>query len=327
MPSSKRDVLFDMGLVAASASTAIAVYWSLIKLQRRYWRLKGKAKARIPQTLLHCTWAREIHIATQAALAAGATLKKVSEQDLSAKLVSYKGEIDLVTETDKENEKAIVSLLSKNFPTHLFIGEEEASANGVIPDLTSAPTWLIDPIDGTTNFVHGCPFSCVSIALAVDQTVVVGVVFDPFKDELFLAAKGHGAFLNGKQLKLAGTTTDLSKAVIIQEYGYERTDAGIKKLLQVTERLLRGNVQAVRQFGSGVLDLAYVAAGRVDGVYCGVAGDGWKPWDYAAGSVVAVEAGATMSDLRGEEFDVFGTSMVCAGSEAIARKLVGAARE
>jgi len=86
-------------------------------------------------------------------------------------------------------------------------------------------------------------------------------------------------------------------------------------------------VQAVRQLGSGVLDLVYVAAGRVDGVYCGVAGDGWKPWDYAAGSVVASEAGATMSDLRGEEFDVFGTSMVCAGSEAIARKIVGAARE
>jgi len=95
----------------------------------------------------------------------------------------------------------------------------------------------------------------------------------------------------------------------------------------VTERLLRSNVQAVRQLGSGVLDLAYVAAGRVDGVYCGVAGDGWKPWDYAAGSVVALEAGATMSDLRGEEFDVFGSSMVCAGSEAMARKIVGAARE
>ena len=242
---------------------AIAVYWSLIKLQRRYWRLKGKAKARIPQALLQSTWAREIHVATQAALAAGATLKKVSEQDLSAKLVSYKGDIDLVTETDKENEKAIVSLLSKNFPTHLFIGEEEASANGVIPDLTTSPTWIIDPIDGaylvlpslqkslppslppallfckghpcelktptfyadiygcaivsslifqthphahtgTTNFVHGFPFSCVSIALAVEQTVVVGVVFDPFKDELFLAAKGHGAFLNGKQLRIAG---------------------------------------------------------------------------------------------------------------------------
>jgi hypothetical protein len=128
---------------------AIAVYWSLIKLQRRYWRLKGKAKARIPQALLQCEWAREIHIATQAALSAGATLKMVSEQELSTKLVSYKGEIDLVTETDKENEKAIVSLLTKNFPSHLFIGEEEASANGVIPDLTDAPTWIIDPIDGT----------------------------------------------------------------------------------------------------------------------------------------------------------------------------------
>lgn len=231
-----------------------------------------------------------------------------------------------MTETDKNNEKAIIELLQAHFPSHLFIGEESASESGAIPPLTKAPTWIIDPIDGTTNFVHSFPFSCVSIALAQEGTVVVGIIYDPFKDELFLAGKGLGAYLNGKRLKTT-PTTDLNKAVIIQEFGYERTEAGIKKLLQVTERLLRSNVQALRQLGSGVLDLAYVAAGRVDAVYCGVAGDGWKPWDYAAGSVVALEAGAIMSNLRGEDFDIYDKSMVCAANEAIARKIVGAARD
>ncbi len=324
MPSRKRDVIYDLTLIGVSAATAITVYWGLVKLQRRYWRYKGKAKARIPHVLLESNWAREIHVATQAALTAGASIKAFT--DSASKNVQYKGDIDLVTETDKENEKAIVALLASHFPTHLFIGEEEASASGVIPKLTATPTFIIDPIDGTTNFVHGFPFSCVSIALAVGAQVVVGVIYDPFKDELFLAAKGKGSYLNGKRLKTAATT-DLNKAVIIQEFGYERTEAGIQKLLQVTERLLQSNVQALRQLGSGVLDLAYVAAGRVDAVYCGVAGDGWKPWDYAAGSVVALEAGAAMSNLRGEDFDIYDKSMVCAANEAVARKVVGAARE
>ncbi|TFJ86880.1 hypothetical protein NSK_001968 [Nannochloropsis salina CCMP1776] len=327
MPGGKRDVLTDLALVTAGASTAIGVYWGLTKLQRRYWRLKGKAKARIPPALFKSEWAREIHIATQAALSAGVNLKACSEKDPTSKCVSHKGEIDLVTETDKENEREIVALLRKHFPSYLVIGEEEASDAGAIPPLTRAPTWIIDPIDGTTNFVHGCPLSCVSIALAVDKAVVVGVIHDPFKDELFLAARGRGSYLNGKPLQTAGGTHELHQAVIIQEFGYERSEAGIRKLLRVSERLLRGNVQALRQFGSGVLDLAYVAAGRVDGVYCGVAGDGWKPWDYAAGSLVATEAGATMSTLQGQEFDVFGSSMLCAANESIARKLVGAARE
>ncbi len=174
--------------------------------------------------------------------------------------------------------------------------------------------------------MHTFPFSCVALALAVDRQVVVGVVYDPAKDELFLAAKGKGAYVNGKRLKTT-PTTELSKAVVIQEFGYERTPAGIAKLLQATERLLKMNVQAVRQLGSGVLDLAYVAAGRVDAVYCGVAGEGWKPWDYAAGSILALEAGGVMTNLRGEDFDLYDTSMLCAANEALARKIVGLMRD
>lgn len=184
----------------------------------------------------------------------------------------------------------------------------------------------MDPIDGTTNFVHAFPFSCVALALAVKKQVVVGVVYDPAKDELFLAAKGKGAYCNGKRLKTT-TTTELPKAVVIQEFGYERTPQGIAKLLKATERLLQANVQAVRQLGSGVLDLAYVAAGRVDAVYCGVAGEGWKPWDYAAGSILATEAGGVMANRRGADFDMYGSSMVCAANEALARKIVGLLRD
>lgn len=204
--------------------------------------------------------------------------------------------------------------------------QEEASAAGTIPPLTAAPTWICDPVDGTTNFVHAFPFSCVALALAVDKEVVLGVVYDPSKDELFLAAKGKGAYCNGRRLKTT-PTTELSKAVVIQEFGYERSPEGIKKLVAVTERLLRTNVQAVRQLGSGVLDLAYVAAGRVDAVYTGVAGEGWKPWDYAAGAILATEAGGVMTDLRGGDFDLFGSGMICAANDALARRIVGLVRD
>ena len=204
--------------------------------------------------------------------------------------------------------------------------QEEASAAGTIPPLTAAPTWICDPVDGTTNFVHAFPFSSVALALAVDKEVVLGVVYDPSKDELFLAAKGKGAYCNGKRLRTT-PTTELSKAVVIQEFGYERSPEGIRKLVAVTERLLQTNVQAVRQLGSGVLDLAYVAAGRVDAVYTGVAGEGWKPWDYAAGAILATEAGGVMTDLRGGDFDLFGSGMICAANDALARRIVGLVRD
>ena len=182
---------------------------------------------------------------------------------------------DLVTETDQKCEEIVIARIRAAFPTHHFIAEESYSAgNAVGYDLRDDPTWLIDPVDGTTNFVHGFPFTCVSIGLQIKRESVLAVVYNPVLDELFTAQRGHGAFLSvggGAPQRLAvSSTRELQRAMVLTEFGYDRTPTGVAEMLQKIERLLVARVQAVRSMGSCALNMCYVAAGRLDFYYEGV---------------------------------------------------------
>lgn len=145
-------------------------------------------------------------------------------------------DIDLVTETDQQVEKMLISSLSKQFPDHKFIGEESV-AGGSQCNLTNAPTWIIDPIDGTMNFVHGFPHCCISIGLFIEQVPEIGIVYNPVLEQLFTAVKGRGAYLNGKRIKVSGQT-DLSKSMLCFENGSSRDPGKIKVLKENYEALL-----------------------------------------------------------------------------------------
>jgi fructose-1,6-bisphosphatase/inositol monophosphatase family enzyme len=226
------------------------------------------------------------------------------------------GPTDFCTQLDVQNEEMIIEGIRKEFPTHELIGEE-STGTGPVAALTDTPTWVIDPIDGTTNFAAGLALTCVSIALCVDKRPVVGVIYAPITNELYLAVKGHGAFRNGQLIFQRLSNTPMSQAVVCCEFGYPREVDAIRKMVGAVERILQHGCRAVRALGSGCLDLCYVATGRLDVVYAGVATEGWHPWDYAAGLVICQESGAVMEAIDqtpGQEFDLYSKSVICAVS-------------
>jgi fructose-1,6-bisphosphatase/inositol monophosphatase family enzyme len=243
-------------------------------------------------------------------------------------------ETDFATAIDLKNENFIASEIKKHFPEHEIIGEE-STGTGTIPPLTNKPTWIIDPIDGTTNFAAGLPLSCVSIGFCLEGKPFMGVVYAPMTQELYIAVKGLGAYRNGVPLlKCTGekASKSLSNSVVCFEFGYARTQEGIDNMVNAVRRLLEHGVRTTRTLGSGVLDLCYVACGRMDVVYTGMAEEGWKPWDYCAGLVVAMEAGCNMSHLMirdekdandagalksGYEFNLYSSSMICGVNEEV----------
>lgn len=207
--------------------------------------------------------------------------------------------MDLVTQTDKDCEDLIRRRISSAFPDHKFIGEEESAVNGATPELTDAPTWMVDPLDGTTNFVHGFPFVCVSIGLAVEKRPVVGVVFNPILQELYTASEGNGAFLNGSKIH-ASTKTDIGSALLATEIGTKRDKATVDATTSLINRLLF-QVRSLRLSGSCAMNLVGVACGRLDLFYeIGFGG----PWDVAAGAVILAEAGGHAFDPSGTTLDL-----------------------
>lgn len=224
--------------------------------------------------------------ATVAAVAAGRMIK-----DRAGKAVNIQTkagqETNLVTELDKEAEALIISILQKKYPGHDVLAEESGNRNS-----GSEYRWVIDPIDGTTNFARGLPIFCVSIGLEHRGKIVLGVVYDPTRDELFTAELGKGAFLNGNPIHVSDAST-LIESVLVTGFAYnvrstrENIDHFQNFLLEA---------RAVRRLGSAALDLCYVAAGRLDGY--------WEmslnPWDMAAGVLLVEEAGGKYSDLDGQ---------------------------
>lgn len=210
--------------------------------------------------------------------------------------VREKGRFDLVTDADLASQRAILGYLAERFPGHAFLGEEEG-ATRERPGPGAPPTWIIDPIDGTTNYVHGFPFYCVSIGLEIAGELVVGVVYEPTRREMFAAARGHGATLNGTPLRT--TTTDTLEQALLST-GFPADLRGNEQSLDWW-RLLSLRTQALRRTGSTALNLAYTAAGRFDGYW---AFDN-NVWDIAGGTVILREAGGVVTDVDGSPYDPY----------------------
>ncbi|CAB1100612.1 unnamed protein product [Ectocarpus sp. CCAP 1310/34] len=278
----------------------------------------------VPRELSKCESAllERLELATEVALQAGAAMKLVINTKKEG--IVHKGATDLVTATDKANEKLIFDAVRKSFPGDVLIGEESSADAGSIAALTDEPTWIVDPVDGTTNFVHGFPMTCVSIGFGRGSKMEVGVVYDPCADELYQAVRGFGAFVNGRKAS-SSDCTELGNAVVITEYGYQRDPVAVRKMMEVTEKVLR-KCRGLRQVGSGCLDLCWVGCGRVDALYSGVAGEGWQPWDYAAGWLFIEEAGGVVKQVDGSPFHVFSKSVLSAASRELADELVSTIR-
>ncbi|KAL4234992.1 hypothetical protein ACF0H5_006632 [Mactra antiquata] len=204
---------------------------------------------------------------------------------------------DLVTETDTAVEELIVAKLKQRFPDHKFIGEEAVSAGGHC-ELTDSPTWIIDPIDGTTNFVHSVPHTCISIGLAVNKEIVAGIVHGPILGETFTAVKGHGAFCNDVKLSVS-TIQDLKQGLVIIEGGTSRVpgvlDTKIANLKKVVE-----NCHGIRAYGSAALDMCFVAKGSHEAYV----EHGIHVWDIAAGKLIVEEAGGIVCDPSGKLYSL-----------------------
>jgi myo-inositol-1(or 4)-monophosphatase len=210
--------------------------------------------------------------------------------------VSEKGRFDLVTDADLASQRTIQAYLLERFPGHGFLGEEEG-ASKTRPRPDAPPTWIIDPIDGTTNYVHDCPFYCVSIGLQVAGELVVGVVYDPPHREMFAAAAGMGAWLNSDRLRVSGVDR-LESALLAT--GFPPDLRGNEQTLEWW-RYMSLKTQALRRTGSTALNLAYIAAGRFDGYW---AFDN-HVWDVAGATVILREAGGQISNVDGTIYDPY----------------------
>lgn len=199
-------------------------------------------------------------------------------------------DIDIVTQVDRLCEARIREIIERAHPGHTVLGEEEGQSG------TSRYRWIVDPLDGTVNYAHGFPFFCVSIALEIDGGIELGVVYDAVRNELFVAQRGQGAFLNGAPIKVS-TQTVTTRALLSTGFAYDA--AGIAKNLDVFARVLP-QVQSIRRPGAAALDLCYVACGRIDGF--------WEltlnPWDVAAGMLIVREAAGTVTGVTGEPYRV-----------------------
>lgn len=201
--------------------------------------------------------------------------------------VEYKGAVDLVTETDLESQAFLEKELKQLLPDAAFIGEEGKSQN----EMPNGLAWVVDPVDGTTNFVHRIPFVSVSVALCENGKPIIGVVNAPVLLECFYAAKNTGAFLNGSLIHVSDVR-NLKKSLAVTGFPYEM-ESSLPAILKRLERILP-NTQGLRRLGSAALDLAYVACGRIEAFYEA----GLKPWDMAAGWLLVEEAGGRVSDFE-----------------------------
>ena len=251
-----------------------------------------------------------INVAVRAAREAGKIINRAS-LDLDLLRISQKSANDFVTEVDRASEQAIIDILLKAFPHHGILAEETGSTHG---RAGAEYQWIIDPLDGTTNFIHGMPVYAVSIALAHEGVVQHGVVYDPARDELFTASRGGGAFLDNRRLRVSRRTR-IEDALIGTGFPFRKEDdmdSYLDMFKKVAERCV-----GLRRPGAAAIDLAYVAAGRYDGFF----ERGLKPWDVAAGSLLITEAGGLVGNFTGES-DFLEAGELVAGSPRIYAQLV-----
>jgi myo-inositol-1(or 4)-monophosphatase len=217
--------------------------------------------------------------------------------------IDKKGTIDLVTEVDVAVERMFRAMVAERFPDHAVLGEE-MGGSATAP---AGPCWVFDPIDGTTNFAHGLPIFCSSLALEIDGVAVVGAVYDPTRKELFTAEAGGGAFLNGRPIVTSSAET-LVDAMLVTGFPYD-VHKRVDEIVGLFAAFV-GEARAVRRLGSAAIDLCYVAAGRMDGFW----ERDLKPWDIAAGALIVSEAGGRVTNMTGEPFRSRGADVLASNS-------------
>jgi myo-inositol-1(or 4)-monophosphatase len=235
-------------------------------------------------------------------------LGKISKKDIDLKKAS-----DFVTSVDKKSERIIIDTIKENFPDHIFLAEESLKECG-----KEKYRWIVDPLDGTTNYIHSYPVFSSSIALEYKGEIILGITLDPLKQELFYAEKGRGAFLNGKQVKVSDV--NLKESLITTGFPFRK-----KEMIDLYLKLFKNiffKVSDLRRAGSAALDLAYLACGRCDGFF----ELGLSPWDIAAGSLLIKEAGGIVTDFGGGEKYLL-TGNIVAGNPAVHKEILGEVKE
>ena len=236
--------------------------------------------------------------AEEVARKAGAILR---EHQGKIQRIEYKGDIDIVTEVDRMSEALIREAIAERYPDHEVLGEEEGLATSESPF-----RWIVDPVDGTTNYAHGFPYYCVSIALSKDGQVVAGAVYHPIWDELYSAAIGEGATLNGNPIRVS-EVKELRRALLSTGFPYDVIQSGSNYSLF---KAMLTHSQGVRRAGSAALDLCQVACGRYEAF--------WEPglsaWDVAAGALIVQEAGGMVTDYQGNPFDPYAREILASNS-------------
>lgn len=228
--------------------------------------------------------------------------------------VELKGEINPVTELDRRTEDFLVKGLSAEFPDHEFLAEEQTNTGG-----DSEFRWIIDPLDGTTNYAHGYPCFTVSIGLQYRRRTVLGLVYQPATREMFTTLEGGGALLNGRPLSVSGAATEIERAFLVTGFPYNLRQPGVlQRNLGRFERLLAASF-AVRRDGSAAYDLACVAAGRFDGYW----EENLNPWDTVAGTLLVREAGGMVTDFEGNDFDpLISKAVLAAGNRTLLEQMI-----
>jgi myo-inositol-1(or 4)-monophosphatase len=238
--------------------------------------------------------------ALDAAKCAGEILLRSYEKP---KEIEFKGDVDLVTEMDRASEQLIVEKILSQYPNHSIVAEESGEQK-----TGSEYRWIIDPLDGTTNYAHDLPFFSISIALEYRKEIIAGVVYDPVRPELFYAEKNRGAYLNGKSISVS-RVNDLNRALLVTGFPVKKREEAERNIRVFREFTMRS--QGVRRFGSAALDLCYVACGRFEAH--------WEfrlhAWDTAAGSLIVTEAGGHITDFGGDSFSPFGTETLASNGK------------
>lgn len=251
---------------------------------------------------------KELEVAIRAAKEAGKIMTEGWNTDLA---VSSKADNSLVTEIDSQAEEKIISIIKETFPDHKIVAEESGTSGD------NVDCWYIDPIDGTTNYSRRVPICGVSIALLKNGTPQVGVIYNPFTDELYQAEKGSGTLLNGVKVK-PSDVTELSKAVIVVSYSH---DPQIREKVTLLKTLTTAN-RTKREFGSAAYELGLLSSGRLDTMLL----LGHKSWDYAAGVILIREAGGVVTNFEGGEWGIDDPNLVASGNEMLHRQFLESLR-
>jgi myo-inositol-1(or 4)-monophosphatase len=224
--------------------------------------------------------------------------------------VEYKGETDPVTQADRNSQKAIIKTIKAVFSHHGILAEEDG-----VNEIKEDYLWIIDPLDGTVNFVHGVPMFCVSIGLKCKDEIISGVIYSPVTKEVFISEKNKGAWLNGKKIKVS-KIEDMIRALAVTGFPYYVRKSSTEVIKNFKNIMLES--QGIRRLGSAALDMAYVACGRFDFFW----EEGLKPWDIAAGALVVKEAGGKVSDYCGSKDFIFKDTMLTSNGSVMHEKIL-----